>query len=104
MGKPKIRKDEGGLHLRTNGQVYRPGAVRGFGERNRMDDGGLSEGTAIAVFVVDGTDLVRIPLGDGTVTHWHAEGTVRLKGLMEPPVGAVWKADGRRDYRGVMIG
>lgn len=104
MAKPKIRKDNQGLHIITNGQTYRPGSVNLYGQQRRMDDGGLSAGGTIPATPVEGTELVRITLEDGTVTFWHVDGPTRTRGLMDAPKEAVWKPDGRRDFKRVVIG
>ena len=104
MPNPKIRRDDEGLYIVTNGQRYRPGSVAGHGHAVRMDDGGLQEGGTVQARMVEQSELARLKLQDGTVTYWFCEGPTRIRGLMEPPADAVWKPDGRRDFSHVVIG
>lgn len=105
MARPKVRTDDSGINVVTNGQTYRPGAVGGHGHAIRMDDGGLVPGDTVLAYPVEGTERLRLKLADGTTTYWFAEGHTRARGLMDAPAGAVWKTDGRRDFRtGVIIG
>jgi hypothetical protein len=104
MPNPKIRRDDDGLYIVTNGGKYRPGAVAGRAHAIRMDDGGLQEGGNVQARMVEQTELTRLKLPDGTVTYWHVEGPTRIRGLMDAPADAVWKPDGRRDFSHVVIG
>lgn len=105
MPTPKVRRDEEGLYIVTNGQNYRPGSVNGYGHAIRMDDGGLVEGAKVQASAMTGTEKARLKLDDGTTTYWYVEGPTRTRGKMAAPANAVWKTDGTRDFKaGVVIG
>lgn len=104
MSNPIVRSDDDGLFVRTNGQIYRPGAVGFNSIRLRMDAGDAAPGEPLRARPVDGTELLKVKLRDGTTTYWHVDGPTRIRGMREAPKDAVWKADGTRDMRNVMIG
>lgn len=104
MTRCKVKEDREGLHVIAGDRIYRPGPVRPHAMRRRMDDAGLTVGTSVRVVPEKDGSLAAITPPDGRIVFWHADGPTRRQGLTTAPQGAVWKEDGRRDFRGVVIG
>jgi len=91
-----VRRDEVGLRVELDGTIYRPGAVEGFGEGHRMDDGRLRPQDLVPASPVPGTPLLRVCVPDGTKTFWHAEGPARVPMPADEVPGELdWETDGR---------
>lgn len=104
MTRCKVKEDHEGLHVIAGDRIYRPGAVAPHALRRRMDDAGLTVGTSVRVAPDKDEPLAAVTPPDGRVVFWHVDGPTRRQGLTTAPQDAVWKDDGKRDFRRVVIG
>lgn len=70
MAVTKVRSDEKGIYVRTNGDVFRPGLICGYAHAHDMSDGGLVQGAEVRVHAVSGTTTCNVRLADGRSLRW----------------------------------
>jgi hypothetical protein len=68
----KVRADESGLYVRTDGRNFRPGEVTGVALAD-MSDGGLKVGDEVRAAHVATTTRARLTMPDGRILIWHTD-------------------------------
>lgn len=73
MPQTKVRSDDKGIYVRTDGKVFRPGEINGYSHAYIMNDGGLSAGDPVKAHHMAGTPLCKITLANDIIIVWGTE-------------------------------
>lgn len=105
MRTTKVKADELGLFVYTNGTKFRPGGIPGYDHAYEMDDAGLKAGDQVQARHVPQTEMASIKLMDGRTRRWATDycHERHRPGYKGPPIRTTTLPCGCRVRRGRLV-